>query len=418
MITIVLEILLVFLAHSIAAIHSSELKYSKKITYLMWGIWIVFQSTFLFLGELVFTNATAQFFIGFIFPLITQYTIFLLTTKGNLAQRVFTLLTYSTFFCIFMAFLNMVKGTFPNMHPLLMTTISAIIIGSFVYYFIHHVCSLCKMASKNITTGWAPLIFVNIIFLITVILSSVYPMRLTSFREPAFVTFIFLSVSIMSVYPVIFASVNNMSDAATKREVETQNKFLIAQIEAEKTQLAADSQARHDRRHHNLVIMEFANNNDIESIKRYLEHLVESENETSGDVRYCDNTTANTVLGVYERRAKENDILVNISALVSQDIEILPNDLVIVIANLFENAINATSRLNSNEKTINISIKESPQRLLINIENTCREEMTFDESLYGIGIRSVITTTAKYDGMYDFNAYDGIFSANVSLNLR
>jgi hypothetical protein len=54
-----------------------------------------------------------------------------------------------------------------------------------------------------------------------------------------------------------------MSEAAEKREVETQNKLLVAQIEAESVQLAADSQARHDRRHHNLVLLEFDNNNDI-----------------------------------------------------------------------------------------------------------------------------------------------------------
>ncbi|MBR2464316.1 MAG: GHKL domain-containing protein [Clostridia bacterium] len=44
--------------------------------------------------------------------------------------------------------------------------------------------------------------------------------------------------------------------------------------------------------------------------------------------------------------------------------------------------------------------------------------MSFDETLYGIGIRSVITTTNKYEGMYDFTAEDGVFSAKIILNLR
>jgi hypothetical protein len=38
----------------------------------------------------------------------------------------------------------------------------------------------------------------------------------------------------MAVYPVIFRSINSMSEASMKREVEAQNKLLLSQIEAEK----------------------------------------------------------------------------------------------------------------------------------------------------------------------------------------
>ena len=120
--------------------------------------------------------------------------------------------------------------------------------------------------------------------------------------------------------------------------------------------LAADSQARHDRRHHNLVLLEFANNNDIESVREYLTSLVDSDREVWGDVRYCENMTVNTVLTVYERRAKENGISVNISAKASRELSVLPQDLVIVVANLFENAINATAKIKNKNKCIDIYI--------------------------------------------------------------
>ena len=258
----------------------------------------------------------------------------------------------------------------------------------------------------------------NIVFLITVILSSVFPVRLTTFNDPAVITFIFLSVSIMAVYPVIFSNINSLSEAAMKRAVETQNELLLAQIEAETAQLAADSHERHDRRHHNLIMLEYANNGDLESVKEYLSNLVESDNEVWGEVRYCENMTMNTVLAVYERRAKENGIAVKISAEGSRDLNVLPQDLVIVIANLFENAINATAKLKKNDKRIDILIKESSQRLVIKVENPCKANLSFDESGYGVGIRSVIATTSKYEGMYDFTVEDGIFSAKIILNLK
>ena len=413
----IVEFVLLLVAHAAAGIYSSTLKYSKKLTYLIWGLWVAVQGVLLFITEFVLTNEALRFFVGFVLSLIGQYVIFFATTKGRLAKRIFTMLTYSIFFCIAMSLFTMVHGTVAGLHWVLTALMQAILLFAIVAYFLHYVCPLCRAAAKNITNGWAQLIFVNVVFIMTIILSTVFPVRLTSFRDPGFATFLFLSISIMAVYPVIFSSIHSMSEAAEKREVETQNKMLVAQIEAETAQLASDSQARHDRRHHNLVLLEFANNNDIENVRAYLSSLVDSDSEVWGELRYCENKTVNTVLTAYERRAAEHGIKVSISAKASRDLAVSPQDLVIVIANLFENAINATAKLKSEDRHIHIYMKDSAQRLLIKVENPCRENFMFDETLFGVGIRSVITTTNKYEGMYDFCAENGIFSAKVSLNL-
>ncbi len=418
MIGTAIRFIFLLITHAAAGIYSAPLKYSQRTTYIIWGSWVILQTSLLFYTEFVLTSWALQFFVGFILSILGQYVIFFATTKGKLAKRIFTMMTYSIFFCIGMSLVTMVNGTFANLHWSLMALIQALLQFSTVFYFLHYVCPLCQAASKNITTGWIPLIFVNSIFLITLVLSSVFPVRLIRFSDPGVITFIFLSVSIMAVYPVIFSNINSLSEAAIKREVETQNKLLIAQIEAETAQRAYDSQARHDRRHHNLVMLELANNNDVESVREYLKSLVNSDNEVRGEVRYCDNMTINTVLTVYERRARESGISVKISAKASRDLEVLPQDLVIVIANLFENAIHATAKLKNKNKLIEISIKGNAQRLLIKAENTCKNNLIFDETLYGVGIHSVIATTNKYEGMYDFSAEDGIFSAKISLNLK
>ena len=414
----IVEFILLLIAHAAAGIYSSTLKYSKKITYIVWGAWVVLQTGLLFFTEFVLTNWALRFFVGFVLSLVGQYVIFFVTTKGRLAQRIFTMLTYSIFFCIVMSLLTMISGTFSELHWAFTALIEAVLLSAIVTYFLRYVCTLCRAASKNITTGWAPLIFVNIVFIITIILSSVFPVRLTSINDPAVITFVFLSFSIMAVYPVIFSSINHMSEAADKREIETQNKLLVAQIEAETAQLVADSQSRHDRRHHNFIMLGLAKNGDYESLKEYLTNLVDDDNKVWGETRYCENTTVNMILTMYKRRAKENGISVKISAKASGSRAVPPQDLVIVIANLFENAINATAKLKGNGRNIDIQIKDNPERLLIKIDNPCRANLSFDETLYGIGIRSVITTTNKYEGMYDFTAEDGVFSAKIILNLR
>ncbi len=414
----IIESILLLIAHAAAGIYSSTLKYNKKTTYIVWGVWMALQTILLFYTEFALTNWTLQFFFGFIFPLVGQYAIFFVTTKGKLTQRIFTMLTYSIFFCIIMTPFIIVKDALSDLHWSLTVLIQAILLSAIVFYFLRYVCALCRAASKNITRGWSQLIFVNVIFFITVILTSVFPVRLKGFDDPAFLSFVFLSISILAVYPVIFSSIKSMSEAAEKREVETQNKLLVAQIEAETAQLAADSQSRHDRRHHNFIMLGLARNGDYESLKEYLTNLVDDDNEIWGETRYCENTTVNIILTMYKRRAKENGISVKISAKASSSLAVPPQDLVIVIANLFENAINATAKLKGKGKNIDIQIKDSSERLLIKIDNPCRANLTFDETLYGIGIRSVISTTTKYEGMYDFTAEDGVFSAKIILNLK
>ena len=417
LISSLVEFLIILISHSICGIYSSTLKYSKKISYFVWAMWMFFQGTVFFIAEFIIKAEIIKFFMAFVFSLAGQYVIFFLTTKGRRAQRVFTMLTYSVFFCIFSTVFTVIKGSFENLGPVATILIQIGLIFGVMFYYLRYVCPLCRMASRNIKNGWYRLIFVNVIFLITLILSSVFPIKLVSYQDQAFVTFIFLCISIVVVYPVIFSNINSMSEAAMKREIEQQNQLLLMQIEMEQMQIEADSHLKHDRRHHNLVLYEFANQNDIESIKEYLSGLIENESQVIRENEYCDNRTINTVLSVYEKRALEKGISVNISVCASRDLTVSPKDLVVIIANLFENAINETAGLKNKDKWIDISIKESARRLLVKVENACKNNLIMDETVYGIGIRSVIATTRKYDGMYDFTSENDTFSVKISLNV-
>ena len=217
---------------------------------------------------------------------------------------------------------------------------------------------------------------------------------------------------------MIFSNLNSIAQESVQREIQRQNKMLLALVEAENQQIAADRQARHDHRHHILVMLEMAGNGDLDRVRDYLKLLAENEGQVWNEIRFCNNTTVNTLLTAYTRRASETGIDMKISASVSRELEIETQDLVIVIANLIENALNALEKLKGKERSLRISIRETPERLLIKIENTCRDKIVFDETCYGVGIRSVIATVNKYDGMYDFAAEDGIFSAKISLNLK
>ena len=415
-VSIVIEQLIILIAHAISGIYSSKLKYSKKTTFIIWGIWLVLQGCLWCFGEFVINDTGMKFLSVFVSAFVFQYIVFFVTTKGKLSQRLFTILTYSVFFCVFMAFNTVIQGTFPGMNIVIRLIVLCALLLGILYYFLNFVCPLCRVASKSMVAGWYPLVFVNFIFVITLVAISVFPVKIASIYEAEFIPFLFLSISIFAVYPIIFSNIKNMTEIAMKRETEQQNELLLLQIEKENMQMNADRMARHDRRHHNLVLLELANKNDIENVKSYLKTLTDDDTTGLNEVTYCKNPTINTVLTVYEKKAKEAGIDVKISARAGYDISVSPKDMVIVIANLFENAINAAKKLKSKEKEISVDIREKETRLLVKIENTCKPNLKFDESDYGIGISSVISTTENYEGMYDFSANEGIFVAKVCLN--
>ena len=193
MVITIIEFILLFVVHAAAGIYSATLKYNKKTIYLIWGIWIGIQTVLLIYTEFVISNGILKFFVGFILSFMGQYIIFWATTKGKLAYRIFIMLTYSIFFCIVNSVFTMVKGTFEQLPPLFILFVHGIMLTAMLTYFVRYVCRLCKEAAKNISNGWSSLILVNIVFMINVILSSVFPIRLTNFNAPTVNTFIFIT---------------------------------------------------------------------------------------------------------------------------------------------------------------------------------------------------------------------------------
>ena len=136
----IIEFIFLLVAHAAAGIYSSTLKYSKRTTFIIWGVWVIVQSLVLFCAEFLLTGVALQFVVGFISPLIGQYVIFFLTTIDTIPQRIFTMLTYSTFFCIVMGFFSMVRGQFLQIGEIFMAIIQAGMLAIMVAYFLCYVC--------------------------------------------------------------------------------------------------------------------------------------------------------------------------------------------------------------------------------------------------------------------------------------
>ena len=84
---VLIEQLVVLVAHAISGIYSTNLKYSKKTTFAIWGIWLVLQEALWCFGEFVATDIGIKFFSVFASAFIFQYIVFFLTTFAKIEKK-------------------------------------------------------------------------------------------------------------------------------------------------------------------------------------------------------------------------------------------------------------------------------------------------------------------------------------------
>lgn len=183
---------------------------------------------------------------------------------------------------------------------------------------------------------------------------------------------------------------------------------------------------RHDVRHHNAVIAEYARRGQIEELLQYLNDY---NKETEGSVpeAICANIAVNNILSAYTKMAEREKIEVKLNVELDKDIPIPNIDLVTILANAYENAIYGcmeVKKQSADKKCfIYLVIKRKKHKLVIYCSNTCRMETELKngqpkpEFTGGIGVLSIIKTAEKFDGDYDFKNDNGVFIFRLIMNI-
>lgn len=183
---------------------------------------------------------------------------------------------------------------------------------------------------------------------------------------------------------------------------------------------------RHDVRHHNAVIAEYARRGQKEELLRYLK---EYDKETDEGVKkvVSANTAINNLLSAYTEWAEKEQIKVTMEVEHSRDLAIPNIDLVTVLANAYENAIYGCMEVKKQSKErecfIHLMVKRKKNKIVIYCANTCKPETEIrsglprPEATGGIGVHSIIRTAEKFDGEFDFKNDNGVFVFRLIMNV-
>ena len=154
----------VITAHVMIGLFSAPLRYKKWVSILIWCVWGVIQ-TVLFIPAMTFTaDKVFGFIFGFLTPYVGQYVLFFITAKGKFAKRLFTILTYSVFFCIYMAIATSVIGSFPNLHWGVVSLIRIVLLFVVVFTFLKKICPLFWNNLSESIKSWWLLVFADAVF--------------------------------------------------------------------------------------------------------------------------------------------------------------------------------------------------------------------------------------------------------------
>ncbi|WP_158096531.1 sensor histidine kinase [Sellimonas sp.] len=180
---------------------------------------------------------------------------------------------------------------------------------------------------------------------------------------------------------------------------------------------------RHDMRHHIMELQILAKQNDTDALLSYLDQMnqaltIQRESVSSG------NPEIDSLLNYWLYKAKQTLQTVDVQVRLPEEI-LHTFDINSVVANLLQNAIEASSQ--SAEKYLSFSLSLSKGVLKLRIRNSFSEEAKSSRSrffsskkqdtLHGFGLRSVRHIVEKYDGVLELNKQGNMFEANAILYL-
>lgn len=160
-----------------------------------------------------------------------------------------------------------------------------------------------------------------------------------------------------------------------------------AQYDALKVAIEETRQARHDMRHHFAVLNALAEQKNWEELEKYLSSA--SQNIPDTELVLCKNQAVNAIIGHYYSKYKSNGIPFKLKIDIPEKLTVLESDICLVIANLLENAFEASMKLDRDKRQIKMYARPHSEKiLLISVENAFNGEITEKDGFFGSSKRN------------------------------
>jgi len=180
---------------------------------------------------------------------------------------------------------------------------------------------------------------------------------------------------------------------------------------------------KHDIQNHLSATNNYIKNGNPDEASDYLVKLI---GEVAFNSIYSDsgNTAFDSIINYKLRNAKEKGITLEVDIAVPAKVGIEVIDVVTIIGNLLDNAINAVEK--ASDKRIVLKIDFNKGRLIINTENTFNGEVDYEDGEvvskkgkgHGYGLKNIRKSADKYNGYLEIDYNDKWFFVDVLLYVK
>ncbi len=412
-----LILLSIYLLHAISLIILIPSKYSLIKTTIIWGIATFINTATAYQLVKLYTEKFSLY-NGLVITFVFCFTAVFVVSAEIPSKTLFLFLTYVQLFMTAVFFARFLS------HYLFLDDYFALVaIRSSFHILIVILCFTVKkpfnQISREIKKGWWPLNLVT--FLFFAYLSIIMPLIYSSdFDIHIIGSFVLLLFIVVAIHLVFFHSIRYMRTEAIGKQIEMHNSFLLKQAESMQEALKYNHRMQHDSKHHRLIIREMAEAGNLEALLKYLDSYDYEEWKHRKKV-ICENSTADSILTAYERKAKLNGITTNFDVTLEKNCGIHDLDIVAILGNLMENAVNACILSGEVEPQIEVYVGRVLNKIAIRVSNSCasnpicENEMPENDDRDGIGILSILNCVEKYEGETDFQYTDNIFTCRIVL---
>ncbi|SFD13100.1 sensor histidine kinase [Ruminococcus albus] len=239
-------------------------------------------------------------------------------------------------------------------------------------------------------------------------------------RKISLVVFLTVPIVTFFLYHILWWLSKKLTERAELQRSLDLFKMEENQYRKTRQYLQESSQLRHDFRQHILLINEYLKKGQTDKLTKYIAPLVEHISQRHNTI--CQNQAVDAIANHYDEAARSQEVNVNWSIDLGEDLPVKESDMCAVMGNLVENAIRAASELEDNKRLVNVRIGLlNPKTMVISIYNAYCGKIELDKNAlpitnkegHGIGLHSVQNIVKRYKGSMVIDTKNGIFNVSI-----
>lgn len=314
--------------------------------------------------------------------------------------------------------------------------------SGFLYHFVNCFFYVFSLLGVIILLKNLPIRNINkegrgyvIIIIITSIISTISTMALDpsvattdESRTKFLIIFLGIETLILLLYGLFYWSIaeQNKSFALKTAVYKLQTENQMSELSKENYNQLTLMQEQMKKQYSE--ISELIKNKNIESLHKYFSDLYETSFAPLTFID-CGNSTISSILNIELAKAREVNITIKDSLLVPKELPFIDYDLCSLLTNIIDNAIEATVKLDVEEKVIDVDIHYRKPYLFCIISNptnikpdqlkkTIAASSKNQKELHGYGTKIINMIVKKYNGLVKYEIVDNKFQVSAMLMER